>query len=120
MRMAMRLATLQDRVVTSQIIHANRRILQGAVTEQALLAVVDSTTAKAHTVKKIEVGHTPALSFQAPQDRARHANAWPRYGPQVDRSLWLTTTKEPSHRCSLLFSQAYGHVRWALEFGTGR
>ena len=38
----------------------------------------------------------------------------------MDRSLWLTTTKEPSHRYSLLFAQAYGPVRWALEFGAGR
>lgn len=66
MRVAMRLATLQDRVVTSQIIHANQRI-------------------------------------KAQSRLTRLVQTWPRYGPQVDRSLWLTT-KEPSRRFSLFSS----------------
>lgn len=43
MRLAMRLATLRVRVLTSQIFQANQRILQGVVTEHnsALLAVVE-------------------------------------------------------------------------------
>jgi len=84
-----------------QIVHANRLILQGAVT-----------------------GHNSALlAAGAAEQRATLTHlvqAWPGYGPQVDRSLWLTTK---SHLVIVLFSSPRRTVLsdglWNLELVDG-